>query len=42
MRRYNKLSKYKDFNLEPKSQDELNSIFEEYRRRQENIMIDEK
>lgn len=42
MRRYNKLSKYKDFNLELKSQDELNSIFEEYRRRQENIMLDEK
>lgn len=42
MRRYNKLSKYKDFNLEAKLQDELNSIFEEYRRRQENIMLDEK
>lgn len=41
MRRYNKLSKYKIFNLEPKSQDELNSIFEEYRRKQENIISDE-
>lgn len=41
MRRYNKLSKYKIFNLEPKSQDELNSIFEEYRRKQEHIISDE-
>lgn len=41
MRRYNKLSKYKIFNLEPKSQDGLNSIFEEYRRKQEHIISDE-
>ena len=41
MRRYNKLRKYKIFNLEPKSQDELNSIFEEYRRKQEHIISDE-
>lgn len=36
MGRYNKLSKYKSFNLEPKSQEELNCIFEEYRKNQKN------
>ena len=32
MRRYNKLSKYECFKLQPKSQGELNCIFEEYRK----------
>ena len=38
MRRYNKLSKYEYFKLQPKSQDELNIIFEEYRKHIENSM----
>ena len=36
MRRYNRLCSYKEFNLEPKSEEELEKIFQEYRRRQES------
>lgn len=36
MRRYNKLSKYECFELQPKSQGELNCIFEEYRKHLED------
>lgn len=36
MRRYSRLSNYKEFGLEPKSEDELERIFEQYREKQES------
>ena len=36
MRRYNRLSNHKEFNLEPKSEEGLDKIFEQYRKRQES------
>lgn len=34
-RRYNRLCNYNEFNIEHKSEEELGSIFEEYKRKQE-------
>lgn len=36
MRRYNRLSNYTEFNLEPKSEEGLERIFGQYRKRQES------